>query len=125
MTKSLNIALIDKIIGALNDPKNAAHFAMVYFEQSLKTGEPRYRQEVVPHHCDTAFCIGGWAIHLTDPQTSAFQYVDRLAAEVLGMPEDQAHDLFYPDQLCEITPQIAVETLQHLKATGKVKWPHL
>ena len=125
MPKSLNIALIDKIIGALNDPKNAAHFDMDYFEQSLKTREPRYGEGVAPNHCDTAFCLGGWAIYLTDPQTSSSQYSDRLATEVLGLLEDQAYDLFYQDRPSKITPQIAVKTLQHLKDTGKVKWPKL
>lgn len=74
------------------------------------------------HDCGSPQCIGGWAEHI---QAREFPNRAPDANKFLGLTDDQSHDLFLPHgwQLADLfTKEKALETLDHLAATGEVVW---
>jgi hypothetical protein len=67
------------------------------------------------HDCETAACIEGHIRGIAKVTSGA---------EWLGMTEEEADPLFYPSEMNDrnITVQEAIEVLQELLDTGKVRW---
>ena len=81
--------------------------------------------------CNTAVCIGGWAVRLFNlkqpPLRGLFVKLiagEKLVADHLGLTEDQADALFYPPNYKDhyYPLQQAVAVLDHLIETGEVDW---
>lgn len=83
--------------------------------------------------CGTSMCIGGSAIHLygTDVQKDQLRHEDggvyeppsTIAGKILDLEYQQGQDLFYyTGPNVELTPEVAIRTLQHLIDTGEVVW---
>lgn len=93
-------------------------------------GGNRYYSEISPseitHDCDTAACIGGWAVALSAPdETTPFSTdVRERASAFLGIDGSMSMDLFMPniENWSRITNAHAVRVLDHLLATGEVDW---
>jgi hypothetical protein len=81
----------------------------------------------IEHTCGTAACIGGWAmVQLShDLGTQDIPSPDGFSTEArnfLGLTPTQAGELFYPSNITARTQADALATLDHLIATGEVKW---
>lgn len=79
----------------------------------------------VKHSCGTAFCIGGWALHLAGNSPEAvLQMADPegAAMELLGLDRGQTDALFYPLCNWKVTPAQAAATIDRLIETGQVDW---
>lgn len=94
------------------------------------------------HKCGTSACIAGWALVLFAPDEPLYMVdVPNDAAEILGLTNEQANDLFTPERadyageddrpggvlpdplwLGDVTNEQAVKVLDHLIATGEVRW---
>lgn len=84
-------------------------------------------KDLTGNSCGTTACLGGWCnilsgfaeLSLSEGSTNAN------AREFLGLDEDGARTLFYPPMIKhydDITPQDAIEVLEHLRDTGIVNW---
>ena len=76
--------------------------------------------------CGTCGCIAGWTAAIFAPRVKCGG-VEARAAESLGIPEEDASALFYPELSNhmlwgDIGPAHAVRVLDHLLETGKVDW---
>lgn len=78
----------------------------------------------VRHDCGTCACIGGWTLALLSAKRADHFSEDR-AADLLGLTEDEAAELFRPEGWSApglYTRPHAVRVLDHLLATGEVDW---
>jgi len=76
------------------------------------------------HQCGTVGCIAGWAEQSFYGRISQNDTADN-AQEQLGLTEDQAGDLFWPEGYGSdnsFPPARVVDVLRHLRATGEVDW---
>lgn len=76
--------------------------------------------------CGTAGCIAGFAtvaLNLLPRERASF--ADPAVIDCLGLTFDEFCDLCYPEGLeySEITREMAISTLRHAAATGKIEWP--
>lgn len=88
----------------------------------------------MPGDCGGAMCIGGAAEQFfgdegeIEEMKREDEYCsDQYAAGLLGLPKDQAWDLFYPWTNYRVndvplTPQRAAKVIYHLIETGEVDW---
>ena len=82
------------------------------------------------NNCKTVACLAGWTLVMENrPFKKNINNMAALihdeAAEILGLDEDQADELFTPNtemRYEEITPKIAIKTLRNLAKTGEVVW---
>jgi hypothetical protein len=77
------------------------------------------------HDCGTAGCIGGWTEALF-PGHGHKGTGSRRAAKILSLSESQRVELFFMTGtgvlMTDVTLDMAVRVLDHLLATGEVKW---
>lgn len=71
------------------------------------------------NYCGTICCIGGWTEAL---------FPEHAARDTLGLTDQEAYDLFYPEHLRDeaewqsVTPAQAVAVLDNYLATGEIDW---
>jgi hypothetical protein len=86
-------------------------------------------------HCGTVACIAGWSRAIRQgsvPEVARTLPLFEPEPEIewLGLSEDDAEELFYPDRyatdevldLGDVTTAQAVAVLRHLAETGEVDW---
>ena len=73
----------------------------------------------------TAACLAGHTVTLFMDAAVATTNIGAAAAELLGLDENQALDLFQPSRELRdcVTPEQAAGTLRFLAVTGRVLWP--
>ena len=81
-------------------------------------------------HCGAVACIGGWAEALYLPDYHGAEPTWE-AGKALGLSEDEADQLFYPEEQSgwraphtydDITPMMAAAVIRHLADTGIIDW---
>jgi len=106
------------LFGAL-DPENEIDLTDIVVESGLGPA-------LDSHDCGTCACIAGWALYLFHPShTLGGGSLTSGAAASLGLNNDQATELFTPPNFEDpgrYTQADVIRTLDHLIATGEVKW---
>lgn len=82
------------------------------------------------HGCGTVACIAGWTCAMERPDLSYWSWGGTPAAEILGLDDPMAHELFTPCsgslpsglEYKHIKPPHAVRVLRNLAETGEVDW---
>lgn len=136
----MKIENIDKLISWIKEDK-ARHFSMKCWSSRL--GDPGLSVSTY-EHCNTTFCLGGWIDQHIQREEGAtdkklrrglpmYHYL-KVGSDWLGISESQAETLFLMDDCNEGAKEsfdalpdekradIAINVLEHLKATGTVSW---
>lgn len=122
-----NLHLFDPVLAWLDDyDPTRLGFHMGYIR--ISNGE-----DVFKNHCGTVCCIAGALCELNKIPVGPQDYETDVAAELLGLTEEQVDALFFARaELCgdlhpsseleNITPAEAARTIRHFIATGEVVW---
>lgn len=88
----------------------------------------RYLENLEPKHFDMSqghLCLAGHCLRMLEIVPDSFQWTDikRLAAEALGLRDEQAKDLFSPEYpKYAFTLARAIKTMKCLADTDEVVW---
>lgn len=127
----LDMACIRKQARKVKDPKDRLAFLRDFLrtvpEDNFNMSEWRgtIADAAVPEErqktgavCGTVACIGGW--------TELVFNINRKAVKTLGLTEEEAERLFYPEvgQLCwdELTNEQAAQVIDYFLSTGLIDW---
>jgi hypothetical protein len=118
-----NIKRVRDVIAALPPERFDMRWVFVEdgHEADWRTGHTQHANLV--KGCNTAACVLGWTLVTLRPK-AAVQGVST-GAELLGISDDQADELFTPDRFDEpgrYTHAQAVRVLDRLIETGEVDW---
>ena len=127
--------LMDKIADLRPASFNQTNYGMDLVER-LTTARPSHELPALDWsetECGANACIAGWAVVLSGTQRKLRQYQDvrrdqpsipEYARILLGLTDDQAHELFTAIPYANYTPTAgdAARVLRHLASTGEADW---
>lgn len=102
-----NRELFKKIYDQITtDPKSHDQMSWTEFAIDGSSYSNEFAPQQNPEDCGTTRCVGGWALHFCNPGQSIFKtiqdltggmYIEKAAAQVLGLEADEAGALFSAD----------------------------